>query len=210
MIQTYYYDTAGFTEDGTEYRRLYDGAAECRKRKADRYRFFKDKCLCLAAGNLLSRALADFGSTLTEDDAVIGEKGKPFFKDEQLFFNLSHSGHLAACVMSNEGPVGIDAEEISEARMDVARRFFSRGENDALADAESDDKRDALFTMLWTLKESCLKVTGAGLSGELSSFDFSPFLDSLPDFSAQFGGSSFSFHTLKESGCCISICCMIL
>lgn len=206
MIRTYYYDISGVTEDSAEYSRLYDAAALCRKHKADRFRFFKDKCLCLAAGELLSRALEDFGSDLKEDEVIYGKKGKPGFNDGKLFYNISHSGHLAACVMSDEGPVGIDVEEISNGRMNVARRFFSKAEYEALTAADADEKRGILFTTLWTLKEACLKATGEGLSDDLSSLDFSPYIDRLPYFEAGFNGSSFSCHTLMVAECCVSIC----
>lgn len=206
MIRVYYYDIGEITEDGAVYRALYEAAAECRKRKAAGYRFFRDRCLCLAAGELLSRALGEFGSPLSEDDALYGENGKPYFKDGGIFFNLSHSGHLAACVMSDEGPAGIDVEEISGARMEVARRFFSAGENDALLSAKSDSERDALFTRLWTLKESFLKAKGTGLADDLSSIDFSHYIGSLPGFAAEFGGFSCRFETLEKSGCAVSVC----
>ena len=71
-------------------------------------------------------------------------------------------------------PVGCDVEKKQKARMDVAKRFFAPAEQRALWAAETEEERDILFSRLWTLKESYLKVGGQGMAMALDSFTIEP------------------------------------
>lgn len=95
--------------------------------------------------------------------------GKPILKDESnLFFNISHSGDYAVCVVSGK-PVGIDIERLREYKPNVAQRVCSVDELDLLA--QSDDPA-RLFCRLWTLKESFVKMTGTGIGVPLREIAF--------------------------------------
>ena len=67
-------------------------------------------------------------------------------------------------------PVGCDVEKKQKARMDVAKRFFAPAEQRTLLAARTEEERDILFSRLWTLKESYLKVGGQGMAMALGSF----------------------------------------
>ena len=54
--------------------------------------------------------------------------------------------------------------------MDVAKRFFAPAEQRTLLAARTEEERDILFSRLWTLKESYLKVGGQGMAMALGSF----------------------------------------
>ena len=58
--------------------------------------------------------------------------------------------------------------------MDVAKRFFALAEQRALWAAKTEEERDMLFSRLWTLKESYLKVGGQGMAMALDSFTIVP------------------------------------
>lgn len=105
-----------------------------------------------------------------------GEKGKPYFCDYPVYFNLSHSGDYVLCVLSGE-EVGADIQQHRAGRREgIARRFFSEKERAAL-ESQGEDQ-DALFFRLWTRREAYCKLTGQGLSG-LAGRDFLPEGESL-------------------------------
>lgn len=88
-------------------------------------------------------------------------------------FSLSHSRGLVACAIASDGAVGIDVEALqSNVRiLEVARRFFSGDEADALERLD-DDTRRLRFFELWTLKEALLKARGTGIAGGLDGARF--------------------------------------
>ncbi|MRN54891.1 4'-phosphopantetheinyl transferase superfamily protein [Paenibacillus sp. LC-T2] len=96
--------------------------------------------------------------------------GKPLLQgNEALHFNNSHSGSWAVSAISS-APIGVDMEQIGEAHLEIAERFFSPQEySDLLLRKEGEARREYFFD-LWTLKESYIKAVGMGLSLSLSSF----------------------------------------
>ncbi|MDO4267694.1 MAG: 4'-phosphopantetheinyl transferase superfamily protein [Eubacteriales bacterium] len=147
------------------------GLSVMRQEKIRRMRFEEDRLLSLGAGLLMDIGLSFYG--LSERDAVLEYRanGKPYLKDRpELFFNLSHSGAMAMAVFSDR-ETGCDVEQIKPARLDVARRFFTEQEADALTDETlSEAERNRLFARYWTIKESVLKVTGEGMRLPLNRF----------------------------------------
>mgnify|MGYP003306333710 CR=1 FL=1 len=101
------------------------------------------------------------------------EDGKPYLVGDEICFNLSHSDNIALCSVSGD-VVGCDVEKIRPYNPKLAKRFFTTEEFSLL---EKSDNPDLLFTRLWTMKESILKCLGSGLSGGLSEYDFSPFIN---------------------------------
>lgn len=154
--------------------RLGKSLSKYRQEKIKRMKFREDKLLSLGAGFLLDQGLKQWG--LSEQTAAFtyGANGKPFLRDDpERYFNLSHSGSLVMAVFSDH-EVGCDVEQIHSGKLRVAHRFFTEKEQGYLSDpALSEAERDALFTRLWTLKESVLKVTGEGMGMALNSFEFS-------------------------------------
>ena len=101
--------------------------------------------------------------------------GKPYFEDhDNVAFNLSHSAHMAACVLSlaAEGemanPVGIDLQIISNNVKQAKRMvdgYFNDAEKAKIAAYEDNDANYCrIFTEIWTKKEALLKCIGVGLS----------------------------------------------
>ena len=96
------------------------------------------------------------------------EKGKPvLLSPAGLHFNISHSGDLIACALSDK-PVGIDVQIIKPLANDIASRFFSADEREYLKKESGDP--NAAFCRIWAMKESYIKWDGRGLSLPLSSF----------------------------------------
>ena len=139
-----------------------------RAARARRYRFEKDRLLCLGAGFLLLEGLG----IRNEAELRYGENGKPYAPGYPVF-NLSHSG--AWCVLAKgagNGSIGVDIEEINEKHIDVAPEVYTPAE---LAWMEADPVNR--FFRLWTWKESVMKATGLGMSLEPRSFEVLPFTE---------------------------------
>jgi len=106
---------------------------------------------------------------------TVGEYGKPALKDyPALHFNVSHSGSVFACAISECAPLGVDVEGVRP--MDdmeaMSRRFFSPRESSRLMSLPLEH-RELSFFECWTRKEAFLKATGEGLSRSLDSFSVS-------------------------------------
>ena len=150
---------------------------------------------------LLNYAYGDFFSDgMAMPSIERDENGRPYFKDSDVDFNISHDINIAALAISDEGRVGIDVQGHSES---VSKRLRDKVsliyENDkileilifqGLADAEVigvkysenrgvihapidiyDAPQKADFFSDWTLLEAISKADGRGLS-LFSEIDF--------------------------------------
>ena len=102
-----------------------------------------------------------------------GKNGKPYLENSEVFFNISHSGNLVLCSIS-EYEIGCDIEKIRDYNPKIAKRFFAEKEAALLADKDTEDYT---FAVLWTLKESILKKTGKGIGRGLDTYCFSDYID---------------------------------
>ena len=131
-----------------------------RQEKITRYRFEKDKLLSLAAGLLIRRAIG-------ESPIVYGKHDKPY-AENGVFFSVSHSGRVAA-IATDDREIGLDVEQLpDESRLKIADRFYHSRER-AYVKGSQDPRR--AFCEIWTRKEAVLKMTGEGISTDLTAFD---------------------------------------
>lgn len=150
--------------DKEKFDSLYSLLSKTRKEKTDRCKLKEDKILSLGAGILLKKACVDFNIENFDNDIIYNEKGKPFFKNSQIKFNISHSDNLVALAIS-EKDVGIDVEFIKPVNQKLFDKVFSLKEKQDFLLSEKEN-----FFKLWTLKESYIKLLGKGLSMGLKSF----------------------------------------
>jgi 4'-phosphopantetheinyl transferase len=94
--------------------------------------------------------------------------------DDNICFNLSHSGEFALYAVTLNKKIGIDIENIKDAVSPehVAQQFFSQNEISSLEKIDMS-KRSGLFFQYWTRKEAILKARGEGLSFPMEQFDVS-------------------------------------
>ncbi|MDO4381018.1 MAG: 4'-phosphopantetheinyl transferase superfamily protein [Clostridia bacterium] len=118
---------------------------------------------------LLKFVLSDYGSEIFER-LRFTERGKPYFSDGKPYFNLSHSGNKVCVAISDSNEIGIDIQKESNFSPNMIKRVFSDNERNSV-DFFGGNNR--FFTKLWAVKESFLKYTGAGISVDLKSIDFS-------------------------------------
>ena len=120
---------------------------------------------------MLHKALTSLGAG--EYKVVYTDNEKPVLKSGKgLYFNISHSGDYVTLAIS-DSEVGCDIQELRSYNPRVAGRNYCQRETELIECSLSEDE---VFIRLWALKESVLKYTGKGLSGGLSTYDFSPYI----------------------------------
>lgn len=129
-----------------------------------------------------------------------GPHGKPYFTDFPVKFSLSHCRGLVCCALS-EKEIGVDAERVRPYDPRLARRVCTPEELEYLASAP--DQAETL-TILWTLKESLMKLTGKGMGYGFQNASFT-FHQGKP-VPALPGVRAACFQPVP--GCFVSVCCV--
>ncbi|MBS1518085.1 MAG: 4'-phosphopantetheinyl transferase superfamily protein [Bacteroidetes bacterium] len=140
--------------------------------KAQRYKFPVDKQNYIICRGNLRKILSEYTNEAPQKIRFeYSDKGKPFLKNSEIFFNLSHSGERCVIAVSRAENLGIDIERIREVKdlLNISAKYFSETEFDLIK--KSPPKiRTELFFRIWTLKEAFIKATGEGLSYPLKGF----------------------------------------
>jgi 4'-phosphopantetheinyl transferase len=121
-----------------------------------------------------------------------GPNGKPALASaENIQFNMTHSGDMAAIAITTDCPIGVDVEQIRpvENMLRIAEQFFCPEETAEIISLPADD-RECAFFCYWTRKEAYAKAIGAGLGAPLNTIRVT----------AQSGSSSCSIFTENEVG----------
>jgi 4'-phosphopantetheinyl transferase len=147
--------------------------------RARRFHFDRDRIRFIACRTALRTILARYlQMSPIEIRFRYESKGKPEIADAQnsysLRFNLSHSSGLAVIAVSSGSAVGVDIERFDRKIdcLEIARRFFSMRERQALLAIPASGRQRAFFAC-WTRKEAFLKATGEGISFGLAEFSVS-------------------------------------
>ena len=106
------------------------------------------------AARLLLQELAPH---LNLDNIVYASNGKPFIKNENIYFSLSHCNGWAACVISENAMVGIDIEIIHERIKKVATKFLHSTELEKIKTLIEIPSLVQL-TLCWAMKEAMYKM----------------------------------------------------
>lgn len=145
------------------------------RERAARFIFDRDRNhYIIARGFMRLRLGAYLGIGPETVSFTTNAHGKPRLNghDMALNFNLSHSGGQAVLAVSPDFELGVDIERCREIRDDLANRYFSPGENAALANLHPSERKAAFFRC-WTRKEAFVKAVGSGMSLAFHSFEVS-------------------------------------
>ena len=154
-------------KDDILFGRLYNAVSRDRREKTDKLIFRKDKMLSLAADALLKNALSD--REIEDFTLEYGKNGKPYIRDKNIYFNLSHSENTVMCAVSDM-EIGCDVEKVTDIDIEIAKRFFHSAEYEMLAREQTGEGKRDIFFRLWTIKESFVKATGLGMVLPMNSF----------------------------------------
>lgn len=141
-----------------------------RLKKIERLKNEKAKKQSAGAELMLINAVKkNFGNFKLPVEYDADEFGKTYFTNtKNIFFNLSHSGNVSACIIS-DSPVGIDVQIERPVNMGIAKRYFTDNEFEYLN--EFTDNKKLIFNTVWTRKEAVSKAIGKGLSVGISGID---------------------------------------
>jgi 4'-phosphopantetheinyl transferase len=162
------------------------GSLSCEEReRADRFRSEHDRARFVLGrivarsvlGHCLQRPARDIQLTLDRS-------GKPVVaspSEMTLHFNISHSGDHVLFALARNRRVGVDVEQVREAKdlNEIAARCFSKAEYLRLQTIP-ERMRTESFYRCWTLKEAYLKARGEGLRLSPDSFDVAFFPGEMP------------------------------
>ncbi|MCP1102726.1 4'-phosphopantetheinyl transferase [Aequitasia blattaphilus] len=158
MVRTYYlkWNSDILYSDVEKYEIL---LSKQRREKVHKYLQESDKITSILGGLLIQRGLDK-----ERVEFYFNSHGKPKARQSNLEFNLSHSGNHLLCSVSNEGAIGVDIERKREAPLPLMKRYFHPEEIEYV-----DGKKK--FFEIWTKKEAYVKMTGEGLTKELSGIN---------------------------------------
>lgn len=124
----------------------------------------------LAGRYLLPFLFPDFPHAEIE----IADTRKPFLRDEQYHFSISHCGDYAAAIVSSIQRVGIDIEMITP-RVEKIKHKFLHPDELSFVHTHEIHQQISLLTLLWSAKETMFKWWGRGdvdFSEVLRTYDF--------------------------------------
>lgn len=175
-MKFYQYNIRDLSDE--KYIHYYSLMSEEKKRRVDRFRFKDDKKRTVV-GEMLARQAISEWCGVSEESIVfeIAEHGKPYAKDLDIEFNISHSADMVVCAV-DDNPVGVDIEKIRAVDLNTAKRIFSEEEIryifECIPDVEDYNHylNDAVlqrFFELWTKIEAYGKLVGMGVFAETNA-----------------------------------------
>ena len=169
-MKWYKYDIRELSD--LEYHKWYSLMSKEKQKRVDRFRFEDDKKRTVTGEMLARLAIAEWCSVNPESIKIgEGKYGKPYAVNQNVKFNISHSGDLVVCAVDSQS-VGIDIEQIRPLNLSVAKHFCAPDEliyifNHEPTDTDfvySEDQDILLrFFEIWTIKEAIGKCLGSGI-----------------------------------------------
>ncbi|MBO5222144.1 MAG: 4'-phosphopantetheinyl transferase superfamily protein [Clostridia bacterium] len=154
----YFFDITTVGEE--EYKAWFSLMSEERKEKCRRIVSENGKKSCIAADHLARSILAkELDCSEEEIEIKITDSGKPYLEGNPLYFSVSHSDVIVACVCGDT-PVGIDIELNRPVMAAAQERICTPEEWDYLSEPTSESERCLRFFELWTKKEAIFKMDG--------------------------------------------------
>ena len=153
--------------ENLDLKKSYNLVSKNRQEKINFYRFEKDKKLSAGAYLLLKKLLVN--ENITNPTFKTERYGKAYISNfENIYFNLSHSGKMVLCAISDM-EVGVDIEyNDPEIDLDIAKHYFYNSEYENIMNSKHPTDE---FFKYWVLKESYMKYTGLGMNLNLNSFE---------------------------------------
>lgn len=151
------------------YNLLKKAVSTTRRENSEKFLFFEDAKRSICAEAIMRYyVIKNLGINNSEIEIRYNDYGKPFLKNIQLYFSLSHSNKWVVCGWSNN-EIGVDIEKIDKINIDIAKSLFCKAEYDYIKSGKEHEQCKK-FIQIWTLKESYIKYIGKGLTIPLNSF----------------------------------------
>lgn len=138
------------------------------QKKLKRFRNPNDAQLSLLGRLLLYEGINKYYYADQSFDIHYSTHHKPYFLENKVKFNISHSGNIAVCAITGLSEIGIDIEKIKNQPIEDFKPHMTELEWKRICGSETKQKT---FFHYWTEKEAILKAHGKGLAIPLNSFD---------------------------------------
>lgn len=138
------------------------------EKRLEQYHRLKDekaKKNCILAYLLLSAGLKKNG--VAKFDLSYSENEKPYIKNSEIFFNISHTDNGVACAFDSR-EIGVDIQALKLPSERLLKKACSEQELEIILKQGDISKS---FTKLWTFKESIIKKRGGRLM-DYSKYEF--------------------------------------
>lgn len=147
---------------------FYNNINSSKKIKIDKIRNKKRKIQSVLGEYLLKELLKIYNISYSNINYIYNEEGKPYIKDYNIYFNISHSHDYVITVINNK-EIGVDIEKIRKTNISIINRICTNKEKEYVLSSNIDiEKR--LFE-IFTLKEAYFKMKGLNLNN-LKSVEF--------------------------------------
>ena len=186
-------------DDKNTYDKAYQSLSNQRREKVDKLKFVNDKKLSILSEILLKKALIELNVD-SNIELTYNKYQKPYLKNNDIYFNISHSGEYVICAISKD-EVGCDIEYIKNIDMKIANKFFNENEYNTILN--SNNQLDT-FYRIWTLKESFMKNLGLGFNIELNSFEI--VLSNNPTVKQNINNNKYYFKEIEINNYKCSVC----
>ena len=112
---------------------------------------------------LLKYALKEKGLDLKKYDISYNINGKPYIKDINYHFNISHSNNLV-CLIIDDNECGIDIEMYDETRNfdKIVNKYFNDIDKETYYNLDLN-KRNNFFYSIWVQIETHIKLLGLNM-----------------------------------------------
>lgn len=157
-LKEYFCDISTISEE--EFNRWFQEMSPQRQDKCNRMIKELAKKQCIAADHLMKISLGEcLNCSPKEIEIKLFPSGKPYLEGNPVYFSISHSGNLVACVVSHR-PVGIDVELVRPIEPSIQERICTDAELKHLRSFKNEEERNLRFFTLWTRKEALFKQNG--------------------------------------------------
>ena len=126
------------------------------------YKLYLEKNI--SSKELLTKILEK--ENVTNVEIVYNNYGKPYLKNNELYFNLSHDRNMTVLVTSNK-EIGVDIEYLTY-KQSVVNKYFTPTEQEIIKNSKN---KEYDFTKIWVMKESYVKMLGIGITYGLQNVD---------------------------------------
>jgi 4'-phosphopantetheinyl transferase len=152
-----------------DYKNLIPNVPEFIQKQVNSYVKENDQKRCLFGKLVLRKLLMEGGySKRVLDEIKIDENNRPYI-NQDIDFNISHSGNYVICAISMQSRIGIDIEEIKNIDINEIKEIVFNDEDDKRF--QNTQTPLELFYDTWTLKEAALKADGKGLMMPLKDIE---------------------------------------
>lgn len=103
---------------------------------------------------------------ITNYELTFNRYNKPYLKDSNIYFNISHDKNTTILVISDK-EIGVDIEYYTY-KESVMKKYYNEFEQQEIINSNNKEYE---FTRIWVMKEAFVKMKGQGISYGLQNVD---------------------------------------